>query len=298
MSSTPGISVLIVTFNRKDDVRRCLDSLKPELAGIEAETLVLDNASTDGVSEMIAADYGWANLTRWSENRGLGPALEFLAKRVKGQWVLLLDSDAILKPGSLKDLLEFAGGKPQLGGVAPAIRDPDGHIQMTARRFPTPVNAIFGRQTLLSKIWPGNPLTRRYLRSADRTGSAPFQCDWVAFAVALIRREAMEQCGSIDPGFFVYWIDADFFRRMKKSGWEVWCLPSIEALHLEYNRPERPRSPASIKDFHGGAYRYFRRNHGWGGFNPLLAPAALGLWVRTCLHLWLNKRKVGKAKCE
>jgi GT2 family glycosyltransferase len=275
-----------------DDVRRCLDSLAQELQGIDAETLVVDNASTEKIPEMIEAGYPWVDLTRWQENRGLGPALRFLADRAKGEWVLLLDSDTVLQPGCLKGLLEFAAGKPGLAAVAPAIRGPEGDIQMTARRFPGPWNALFGRQTLLSKIWPGNLLTRRYLRAADREGDAPFQCDWVAFAAALVRRRAMEECDSIDPGFFVYWIDADFFRRIRKAKWEVWCLPTVEALHLEYNRPDRVRSPLGIKDFHRGAFRYFRKNHGWGGLNPLLAPAALGLFVRQCLHLSINRRRM------
>jgi len=285
------LSILIVTFNRRADVERCIESILVDLRGIEAEILVLDNGSTDGTPEMIASRYPLVRMTRWSANRGLAPALRHIVDESKGDWLLFLDSDTVLKCGCIAKLIEFAESRPRLGAVAPRPLDIDGRIQMTARAFPGPANALFGRQTLLSRIWPGNPLTRRFLKSTEQEANAPFACDWVAFAAVLVRRRALVEAGSIDPRFFVYWVDADFFKRLKGAHWEVWCCPAAEIIHAEQNRPNRVRSPIAIKDFHRGALRYFYKHHGWHGLNPLLWIAAAGLWLRARLQLAINRRR-------
>lgn len=284
-----AVSILMVTYNRKEDVQNCLESVLRHRPGDLEEILVLDNASSDGTPEWIASSCPAVQLTRWPENRGLAPALRHLVDRSRGDWLLFLDSDTIVPPGALDALLDFARANPRLGAVAPRLRDVTGAIQLTARAFPAALNGVFGRQTLLSRVWPGNPITRRYLRSEDQASDRPFACDWVAFAAVLVRRAALLEAGSVDPGYFVYWVDADFFWRLRKAGWEVWCYPSAEIVHVEHNRTERVRSSRSILDFHRGALRYFYRAHGWGGLNPLLPLAAAGLAARAGLHLLLNR---------
>ncbi len=286
------ISVIMVNFNHKDDVSRCLKSLYEHLPEGKSEVLVVDNRSTDGAPDLIADQYPDVRLTRWDENRGLAPGLHYLAAQSKGEWLFILDSDTIVQAGCIDAILKFAVANPKLGAVAPRVRDVTGAIQMTARRFPSPLNALFGRQTLLSKIWPGNSITRRFLKSEEQACDEPFSCDWTAFAAVLVRRSALMGVGSIDPKFFVYWVDADFFRRLRKAGWEVWCYPVAEILHVEQNQPKRIRSPLGIRDFHRGALRYFYKHHGWGGLNPLLWIAAVGLWTRTQVQLLTNWRRI------
>ncbi len=282
----------MVNFNHKDDVSRCLKSLYEYLPEGKSEVLVVDNRSTDGAPELIAEEYPAVRLTRWDENRGLAPGLHYLIGESKGEWLFILDSDTIIQPGCIDAIMEFAQSKPCLGAVAPRIRDVTGDIQMTARRFPSPLNALFGRQTLLSRLWPENPITRRFLKAPEQDSNTPFPCDWTAFAAVLVRRSALFEAGGIDPNFFVYWVDADFFRRVRNAGWEVWCFPSAEILHVEQNQPKRVRSPLGIRDFHRGALRYFYKHHGWGGLNPLLWIAAVGLWGRTRIHLAINRRRM------
>ena len=290
------ISVIIVNFNHKDDVSRCLKSLYEHLPEAKSEVLLVDNRSTDGAPELIAEEYPAVRLTRWNENRGLGPALHYLIAESKGEWLFILDSDTIIKAGCIDAILKFATANPKLGAVAPRLRDVTGAIQLTARRFPSPLNALFGRQTLLSKMWPGNSITRRFLKSEEQDGNQPFSCDWTAFAAVLVRRTALMEVGSVDPKFFCYWVDADFFRRLRKGGWEVWCYPAAEILHVEQNQPQRVRSPLGIRDFHRGALRYFYKHHGWGGLNPLLWVAAVSLWVRTQMQLLINWRRMRRER--
>lgn len=283
------LSVLIVSYNRRDDLAGCLDSLLPQTVKTHAEVLVLDNGSSDGTQEMIEGSYLWVKLLRWDYNRGLAPALRHLISQANGEWLFFLDSDTELQPGCIDTLLGFVRSNESIGAAAPKLRDLEGMMQMTARSFPGPMNALFGRQTFLSKIWPTNPITAAYLRRDALDDGRPFRCDWVAFAAALIRRKALEEAGSIDETFYVYWVDADFFKRMKLVGWEVWCYPSAEVLHKEHHRSGRRTSSAAIRDFHRGALRYFYKHHGWYGANPLLWCAALALSLRALMLLAVNR---------
>ncbi len=283
----PELSILLVTFNRLDDVKRCIESLLPQVTD-RMEVLVIDNGSSDGTPEYIQQKAPEFKLEKWVTNKGLAPALRKLADGARGDWLMFLDSDTVLPADAISTLLTFGRSMPSLGAVAPRMKDLDGNIQMTARRFPSAINGIFGRQTLLSRLWPGNPVTRRFLQADFKDSKLPFRCDWVAFAAVLVRRRALEEAGSIDPEYFVYWVDADFFKRLSLHNWEVWCLPQVEVLHLEHNRTSRRRSPVAIRDFHMGALRYFYKFHGWHGFNPLLWVAAAGLFSRMFLHLGLN----------
>lgn len=278
----------MVTYNRRKDVEHCLDSLFHATPECLREVLVLDNGSTDGTAEMLES-HPEIRLVRWPENFGLATALRALVDRSLGEWLLFLDSDTLVPPGGIDTLLRFAQSNDAIGAVAPRMRDLSGEIQMTARSFPRPMNALFGRQTFLTHIWPNNPFTKKFLNTESQMKGVPFCCDWIVFAAALVRRRALVAAGSIDPGFFVYWVDADFFRRMGKAGWQIWCYPTVEVIHLEHNRTGNIRRARAIRDFHYGVFRYFYKHHGWYGLNPILWFAGVGLLARAGIHLVINE---------
>ncbi len=281
------LSVLIVTYNCKTDLKRCLESLHPQIQN-NREVIVLDNASTDGTVQMLKTDYPWVKPIFSHQNLGLAQGLRQAAQLATGDWLLLLNDDTIIPRGSIDGLTAFAGSHPRIGAVAPRIRDGKGNIEYTARKFPTPVNALFGRYTLLSRIWPNNAITRNFLNFTAQSACRPFACDWGSFAAVLVRKKALESIDSIDPGFFVYWSDADFFYRLKKRDWEVWCTPDVEMIHMEYYRPNRKRSPLSILDFHRGALRYYYKHHGLNGWNPLFWLGSTALLLKMLATLIVN----------
>jgi hypothetical protein len=295
LDQTCQLSILIVTCNRREDVSRCLDSVMAALPDSMVEILVLDNGSTDGTAEMLCG-YPKIQLTCRADNLGLARALTEIIGQAKGQWLLFLDSDTIVPKKSIERLLEFGVQQKRIGAVAPRVRDMNGAVQLTARNFPGAIHGLFGRQTLLSRLWPGNPITRKFLKVQNQKNNQPFRCDWIAFAAALVRRKALEDAGALDPGFFVYWVDADFFRRVANTGWEVWCCPDVEITHMEHNRSSKVRHPRAIRDFHYGAFRYFYKHHGWRGFNPLLWVAGAALIIRASLQLTVNQWRILRGK--
>ena len=278
----------MVTYNRIQDVERCVDSIFRAVPESLLEFLVLDNGSTDGTVEMLEGRSG-IHLIRSPQNLGLAPALKELIRQSVGEWLLFLDSDTIVPNGGIDALLRFARGNDAIGAVAPRMRDLSGKIQMTARNFPGPMNALFGRQTILSRMWPNNLITRKFLKVDMQQENKPFRCDWVVFAAALVRRRSVLAVQSVDPAFFVYWVDADFFRRIGNEGWQVWCYPTVEFIHLEHNRAGDVRRPRAIWDFHYGAFRYFYKHCGWKGLNPILWLAGAGLLTRAGIHLMVNE---------
>ena len=159
----------MVTYNRRKDVERCLDSLFKSRPESLLEFLVVDNGSTDGTAEMLEARPG-IRLIRWTQNQGLAPALKVLVNRSVGEWLLFLDSDTLVPTGGIDALLRFALGNDAIGAVAPRMQDLSGEIQMTARDFPGPMNSLFGRQTFLSRMWPDNPITKKLPENRHAAG--------------------------------------------------------------------------------------------------------------------------------
>jgi hypothetical protein len=155
-------------------------------------------------------------------------------------------------------------------------------LQPVARRFPHPLNAFFGRRSLAAKWFPNHPLVRRYLMPEFADSKDPFPVDWNSSAALMVRREMVEAVGAMDPRYFVYWVDADWCFRMRKAGWEVYCVPAAKVVHLENLRTGHRKRPHSrmVIDFHMGAYRFYRDNVAGGWWTPMGLLAAAGLFTR------------------
>lgn len=279
MSET-DLSIVIVNYNGGALVERCLASINEHPLDGKMEVIVVDNASTDGSGERIAALYPWAALSRLTVNQGLAKAFNQGIAAAGGRYILSLDNDTILLPGALDALLAFMDSHPSVGAAGSRLFNPDMTIQQTARRFPSAWNAIFGRRSLLTRWFPNNPLARRYLMPEKEGSEQPFRVDWMSAAALIVRREAIEQVGAMDPDFFVYWVDADWCYRINEGGWQIYCVPASRIIHDENLRSGRRdrRRTRMIIDFHKAAYRFYRKHYLKSGWSPkgLLAAAALG----------------------
>jgi GT2 family glycosyltransferase len=129
-------------------------------------------------------------------------------------------------------------------------------------------------------MFPGNRWSAAYLAGAERTTSAPFRVDWVSGAAMLVRREVVTEVGALDEGFFLFWEDADWCRRITAAGHEVWCVPDAEVVHDEGGTRAHGWSPRTIRWFHQGAYRYWVKHHAPSPWNPFRWGAAAALTAR------------------
>jgi len=277
VTAPPDVSVLIATYNMRDDVLRCLESLRAVDAVARLEVIVVENGSSDGAAAAVRERFPGVHLIELPRNVGWTRANNAALRAARGRFLLLLNADTIVEPDAVAHLAAYLSEHPDTGIVAPTMLNEDGTVQETARRLPRPINAFFGRHSWLTRMWPSNPFSRRYLRR-DVDPGQPFEADWVSAAAAMFPRAVLERIGPLDEAF-THWVDADWCLRITAAGWKVCCVPQARVHHLEGYGRGRKR-PRAIVAFHQGVYRLYRKHYASGIRRPLLAVAALGLTVR------------------
>jgi hypothetical protein len=160
--------------------------------------------------------------------------------------------------------------------------NPDGSPQHTARRFPNAANALFGRGSILTKLLPHNPISKRYLMSDSELLDEPYEVDTLSAACFMVRRTTTEEVGGLDENFFVYWCDTDWCYRIKQGGWKIFSLPTVEIIHNENSRTRhrKGRRVKGVVDFHRGVYRFYRKHYVRSAWSPMNLVAIVGLSVR------------------
>lgn len=196
------ISVIIVAYNGWAYLHRCLSALAEAMVGLRAETIVVDNGSTDGTPERLEALYPDIALVPLAHNTGFAAANNRGILASRGRYVLLLNSDTEPEVGSITKLVHFLDRHSQVAVVAPRLLNTDGTEQHTARRFHRPLDAIFGRRSLATRFFPNNPVARRTLVSRAHPGDDPYEVDHVSGACLLARRAAIIRVGALDEEFF------------------------------------------------------------------------------------------------
>jgi N-acetylglucosaminyl-diphospho-decaprenol L-rhamnosyltransferase len=236
-SPSADISVIIVAWNVREDLMRCLTALCSEDVrdALELEVIVVDNASTDGTTAAIR-DFP-VRLIENKVNVGYGRANNIGFRAARGIALLVMNPDTIPKPGSLTTLLRFANDNERAGIVAPRLLNSDGSVQTSAFAFPTLVMAALDLFPLPSMV-PGRirrALTRSRLNgrySDESKRSRPFKIDHPLGACFLIKREAYEECGGFDEQIFMYAEEVDLALRYARAGWQCWQAPTAEVVHL------------------------------------------------------------------
>lgn len=266
-SSEPLLSILIITWNGWRDLERCLHSIaKSDLP--DCEILVVDNASEDGTPELVARHFPQVRLHRNRENLGHSFAVNQGMAMIRGRLALLADSDTEFEPTAIATLVGFLGQHPEVSVVVPRVLNTDGSIQETARDFPRPINGLFGRHSMLTRLFPNNPFSRRYLKREFLGADAPFQIESVAATCMLFPTKVFLESGGWDDAYHGYWVDTDWCYHLKTQGKSIFCVPSARIVHHEQNRPGLRKNPARIWSFHMGAYRFFMKHHTFGPADP------------------------------
>jgi len=257
------LTVIVVSWNVRDLLRRCLASLSasPSAASprIEIEIIVVDNASADGSADMVRAEFPQVRLIANDENRGFTAANNQGLAASQGRHLLLLNPDTEIVGDALATMVGYMDAHPRIGALGPQLRYPDGRLQPSRRRFPTFATALV-ESTVIQQWWPDNRLLQRYYM-ADTPDDAVQPADWLVGACLLVRRQAYEQIGGLDEGFFMYSEELDWCKRLKDAGWEVVYLPTATIIHHEGKSSEQV-APARHIYFQSSKVRYFRLHHG------------------------------------
>ena len=224
------LSIIIVSYNTQDVLRKCLKLVYEDLGDIEAEIIIADNASHDGSPDMVEREFPHVRLIRCKKNYGFGKANNIAMKEAQGEYFLLLNSDAYIKPGVLKSTLDYMNNHKDVGILGVKLMGEEGNLQPSARKFPNP----FYRFTVLSGI--SSHFSRsRLLGGPDYSWwdhSSIKEVDWVVGAYFMVRRDAAEKVGYFDERYFLYYEETDFCLQVKKQGYKVIFFPFAEVVHL------------------------------------------------------------------
>lgn len=228
-SHQPLISVIVVSFNTRDILRSCLQRLFSVTEGLRLQLIVIDNASRDASADMVEQEFPDVHLIRSAINLGFAAAnnLGFLA--AKGDYVLLLNPDALLEPEALQRALGRMEADPSIGMGGGLLLGKDGQREPSARLFPSLLNEVLVLSGLAAK-YPKSRFFGRFDRTWDDSGQAR-AVDWVPGAFALMRREALDQVGPFDERFFLYYEEVDLCRRFHAQGWKIMYWPDVVIRH-------------------------------------------------------------------
>ena len=253
------LSTIIVNYQSRDALRDCLTALPEAAPGLETEIVVVDNASGDGTPEMLAREFPAARLIANRENVGYARAVNQGLRATSAPLVLLMNPDCELRPAAARRLAEFLSTHPRAAIAAPRILNPDGSLEYSARAFPDQLTFLFNRYSLLTRLFPANPWSRRYLMS-DWDHASVREVDWVSGACMMVSRAAIDAAGGMDEAYFMFNEDVDWCRRMQLGGWSVTYVPDAVCVH-HIGASRRRTAARVILERHRGMIHYFHKYH-------------------------------------
>jgi GT2 family glycosyltransferase len=223
----PLVTVAVVSWNTRELLARCLDSLQPEAASGRADVWVVDNASRDGSAALVRERFPWASLLALDENVGFGAAVNLVGARTHAPWLLIANADVALEPEALDVLLAAGEADPAAGAIAPRLVLPDGQTQHSVFAFPSLALAAVVA-TGLARVLPW--LGKRFLLPGTLEPSARV-VPWAVAALLLVRRDAWDAVGGFDERQFMYAEDLDICWRLTRAGRHVRWAPDAAVLH-------------------------------------------------------------------
>ncbi len=257
----PDISIVIVSWNTRDMLAACLQSLRDFSRGLHLQILVVDNDSQDGSREMINGRFPEVEVINSGANLGFGRANNLALSRVQAPRVLFLNPDTEMRDGALRAMLECLDRRPELGAVGCRLTDAAGRTQpLGLQVFPTPfrefMRLAFYNESL-GRRWPG--LFR--WADAERSGYVVK----IYGACLLVRREVLNRIGGFDDRYFMYCEDVDFCRRVVEAGWKLYYLHEPAIIHHGAAASAKAPGAFSVLMTCQSIALYMRKYYGWPG---------------------------------
>ena len=249
------MSVCIVNWNTRECLARCVECVLREAAG---EVIVVDNASEDGSADMVAERFPDVTLIRNEDNVGYAAGNNQAIAASSGDFVLLLNPDVELHEGALGTMLAFMGEHERAGALGCKLILPDGSVQQSCRTFPTP-DVLLWEATGLSRLFPRSRRFGRY-----RMGWWDYdEVREVAQPMAsclMLRRKALDEVGTFDEQFPIYFNDVDLCLRLKQAGRRIFFTPHATALH-HHGQSTRQAGARMIAESHRSLAAFYRKHY-------------------------------------
>ncbi|MDQ4049891.1 MAG: glycosyltransferase family 2 protein [Actinomycetota bacterium] len=241
------LSIIVVASDVRAEVLQCLGAIDEHRGSLDVETILVDNASSDGTVEAVMERFEHVKIERLGENRGVAARNNGL-RLASGRYRMFLDSDAFVTRDALTTLVRFMEDHPEVGLAGPRLVYPDGTLQLSARRFP-PLAIPFLRRPPLVRFF-GDGATVRHHLMADEPHDHAREVEYVLGACQLFRAEAQRAAGEVDPWMFYGPDDVDWCLRIRMAGFRVAYVPQATVIHgYRRSTAARPVSPLAARAF-------------------------------------------------
>lgn len=295
------VSFVIVSWNAKDLLEKCVRSVVDHKTTHNIETIVVDNASSDGASEMVVEKFPQVRLFRNTENLGFAKANNIGIRECIGQYVCLINSDIILLPGCVDSMIDYMEKNGNIGILSPKLQWPNGDLLTNCKTFPTPWNTLtstFG----LWKIFPKSKLfSGREMLYFSYDNIADIEV--IAGSFWMLRRSAINDVGLLDESFFFYSEDLDWCRRFWRAGWRIVFFPHAQAIHHHGGSSSKMPLRMYVQQ-HKSVMHYWKKYHGSSGVLFIGGVIFLNQLIRIIVNyslvflFWLKNRESGQFRIK
>jgi len=296
-ATAPDLSVIVLNWNAREDLRRCLASVEAHPPAHDVRIVVADNDSHDGSAEMVAAEFPQHVLVRHPRNAGFGAGNNRALPLATGRYVMFLNPDTVVWERAFDALIDYGDAHPDVGILGAKLLNPDGSLQYSCRRFPN-LGTGFYRNTPLGRMLPGNRWTSDYLMR-DFDHASPLDVDWVSGAALVIRREALQELKGFDEDFYMYCEDVDLCMRAHRAGWRVVYIPDAVITHV-IGRSSDLVPARMTYEFHRSMYTFYRKHYAASTplfVRPLILPGIVARAVgQIARYRWRRWKKLWSAR--
>lgn len=276
------LSVIVATYNARQLLADCLDSIGQNRPSELYEVIVVDDASVDGTSEMVRSRFPDVRVLRNEVNRHYAFSNNRAFECASGEYLFLLNNDTIVLPDALDRMVAFLREHPEAGAVGCKLLNEDGSVQWSVKSLPNPGSALFGARSIITRLFPNNRFSRHHLLHLDCDMTSPLVAGYVSSAAVMIPRHVVDKVGGLDQRLS-YHVDADYCKRIADVGYKSYYLPTASIIHLDHRggtMVSLRRRFRSQVEFHVGSYIYYRKHLQKSPWAPMHVIVVLGLSAR------------------
>jgi hypothetical protein len=282
-----NISVIIVNWNTKDLLKKCLFSVYETINFCDFEVIVVDNASSDGSAEMLAQNFPQVITINNKENRGFGTANNQAFAIMKSRYALLLNTDTMLTPGAVNKLWQFAEANSRTAIVCGQLLNADGSKQNSVAAFPT-LLTLATNISLLEYLFPKKHPSKRYEHKE------PLEVDSAIGACMLIRKQALDESSFFDERYFFFFEETDLAYSLRQKGWQIYHVPGAFIYHLQGQ--SIGGNARSRIEFYRSRYQFMQKWHSRYYYRAARAIIFLRLIIDFTLNMLASIVTLGLAK--
>lgn len=277
------ISIIIVNYNVELFLEQCLVSVQKAIAGISSEIFVVDNDSTDNSVAMVKARFPTVKLIANHENMGFAKANNLAIRQAKGEYILLLNPDTIIKEDTLSKTLQFMDEHAEAGGLGVKMIDGNGRFLPESKRgVPTPLVAFY-KMTGLSRLFPRSERFNKY-HLGHLDPDQTHEVDVLSGAFMLLRKSVLEITGYLDEDYFMYGEDIDLSCRISQAGYRNYYLPETTIIHFK-GESTRKGTLNYVMLFYRAMYIFTKKQLVTSHSRVFLALISIAIYLRAAISL-------------